>query len=78
MFFHALTFAGSCGSCSKMRPQGTGTNMGDHYSCILYDSMKTPAEDALKNEEIVALSALKTAVDTILFFIFLDAIPQGM
>ena len=61
MIFNALTFAGSRGSCLRTRPLGrvfkllprypANVNalehiMCDRYSCILYDSMKTPFENA--------------------------------
>ena len=62
-FFHALTFARSRGSCSNIRPlrpcdqtfsEGPGkcwcteTNLYDSYSCILFDSLKSPIEEAWK------------------------------
>ena len=50
--------------------------MCDHYSCILYDSMKT--RKCLKNHEIVTLNGLYTFVDAISFFVFFDVIPREM
>ena len=51
--------------------------MCDHYSCILYDTMKTRRK-CLKNHEIVTLNGLYTFVDAILFFVLFDVILREM
>ena len=63
MFFHALTFAGSRGSCLNMWPKGVQTspegpgkflynetNMCDRYSCILYLILTEFALKTLKTQ----------------------------
>ena len=76
MFFHALTFAGSRGSCLNRRPQGrvfkrlprepanvnTMKQMCDRYSCILPDSSLNSYQKRRKVNKIIIHRTLNLVV----------------